>query len=111
MKTTTAATRLLIRADGTQAELSHLQITTRRIAALIHADTLDTVNLRDGHVMFGDDAGHARALPINPQATRRYWAVCQPGTTHQIVGDVVIAPDSDFSRPASRSASRITLIS
>jgi len=33
--------------------------------------------------------------PVNPRATELYHAVCLPGTTHQIVGDVAILHDAD----------------
>jgi hypothetical protein len=31
--------------------------------------------------------------PVNQKATELYHAVCKPGTTHQIVGDVIIIHD------------------
>ncbi len=93
----TLQTRKIFRADGAQEELSGPQ-SIGRISDLIGADTLDTVNMRDRYVMLVDDAGIAKNLPINAEATRRYHAVCRPGTTHQIRGDVVIAPDADFAR-------------
>lgn len=34
--------------------------------------------------------------PVNEAATKLYHAVCAPGTTHQIVGDVIVANDADF---------------
>jgi hypothetical protein len=38
-----------------------------------------------------------RALkPVNALATALYHANCRPGTTHQIVGDVYVAPDADW---------------
>lgn len=63
---------------------------------------LDTVNLRDGHVMLVHDLGHGYmiglpALDENPGATAAYHAICIPGTTHQIVGIAVIVPDEDFA--------------
>jgi len=85
----------------------------REIQKLIGCDCCDTVNLRDGRVMFVDDRGHeSRAetrgnvttlvpvrprKPVNPEATRLYHAICKPGTTHQIVGDVAIVLDEDFA--------------
>jgi hypothetical protein len=42
-------------------------------------------------------AGKARK-PVNALATALYHANCRPGTTHQIVGDVYVAPDSDWAR-------------
>lgn len=55
------------------------------------------MNLRDGRVMLVDDNGLAKGLPRNPEATRLYHAVCRPGTTQPIVGDVAIALDEDFA--------------
>lgn len=97
------------------------------IERMIAADGLDTVNLRDGRVMLVDDSGYeteevkrpARGdefggslkpgdevielrpirarKPVNAEATKLYHAVCRPGTTHQVVGDVAIARDADFA--------------
>ena len=67
---------------------------------LIGADALDTVNLRDGSVMLLDDLGHPKRRPLNAIATKLYHAVCRPGTTHQILGDVVIVHDADFADSA-----------
>jgi hypothetical protein len=33
--------------------------------------------------------------PVNPRATELYLALCRPGETHQIVGDVAILHDRD----------------
>lgn len=42
-----------------------------------------------------------RALkPVNELATALYHANCRPGTTHKIVGDVYVAPDSDWGTDA-----------
>jgi hypothetical protein len=75
----------------------------RQISALIKADTLDTVNLRHlgqpRQVMFVDDQGYEKGLPVNEKATALYLANCHPGTTHQILGDVVITLDDDFGGP------------
>jgi hypothetical protein len=35
--------------------------------------------------------------PVNVEATKLYHAVCRPGTTHQIVGDVAILDDQEMS--------------
>lgn len=67
------------------------------IETLIGADCLDTVNLRDGRVMLVDDNGISKGLPVNPVATGLYHAVCRPGTTHQIRGDVAVVYDNDFA--------------
>lgn len=83
-------TALVIRHDGREETFEQGPYGSER--AWIGADCLDSVNLRDGRTMLVDDAGHARGLPINEKATRLYRAVCRPGTTHVIRGDVVIVP-------------------
>jgi hypothetical protein len=90
-------TRKLIRHDGTEIETGRLSLDD--VHALIGADYLDTVNLRDqhGHVMLVDDLGHRKELPVNMKATALYLTVCVPETRHQIRGDVVIVPDGDFA--------------
>lgn len=109
--------RKIIYADGREQDLPD-PVAMPEIARLIGAATLDTVNLRHmgspRHVMFVDDGGYETKLvelapwhmelrpvrarkPVNANATALYHLNCQPGTTHQIVGDVVIAPDADFS--------------
>jgi hypothetical protein len=109
----------ILRTDGTteQHELKHADMTA--IKRLIGCETIDTVMLSrdaDGarEIMIVDDAGweyevvdHGNGRfehkvtkarkPINVEATRRYHAICKPGTTHQIVGDVAIADDRDFA--------------
>jgi hypothetical protein len=67
------------------------------LSKLIGADIIDTVNLPNGMVMIVDDAGHQKKKPVNEIATRLYLNRCKPGTTHFIVGDVVIVPDADFA--------------
>jgi hypothetical protein len=109
--------RKLIRTDGTEEEL-HGPVSMADIEQMIGAAGIDTVNLRHMghplHVMVVDDNGYetvhvdhgdghhelkpVRARkPVNEKATNLYWANCKPGTTHQIVGDVVIVPDDDFA--------------
>lgn len=63
---------------------------------LIGADCCDVVSLRDGRVMMVDDTGLVDGKAVNIEATQLYHAVCRPGTTHPICGDVVIANDADF---------------
>jgi hypothetical protein len=115
----------VIRTDGREEDHTVSRATPlQEIYRLIGCDTIDTVNLRDGNVMLVDDDGYdcefvdhgqqptgpggqlaqtfenrpVRARkPVNPKATAMYHAVCQPGTTHQIVGDVAIALDADFA--------------
>jgi hypothetical protein len=109
--------RQLIRTDGTVEEIP-APLAMSEYRKLIGAETLDTVSLRHLgrplHVMLVDDHGYdvrevevapnhferqpARARkPINDKATALYWANCHPGTTHKIVGDVVVVPDEDFA--------------
>lgn len=89
-------TRKIICADGTEIALAE-RITTAKAAELIGAECLDFVTLADRvHMMLVDDLGHQRGLPVNAKATALYLQRCRPGTDHQIVGNVVIVPDSDF---------------
>lgn len=69
---------------------------TAAIRSRINAECLDTVNLRDGRVMLVDDNGVSKKLPVNAAATGLYHAVCKPGTTHQIRGDVAVVYHDDF---------------
>lgn len=110
--------RKIIRTDGTETPLDQ-PVGIAQIEQLIGASCVSTVLLADRqHVMALDDNGYetepverqedgvtvielrcVRARkPVNAEATRLYREVCVPGTTHQIVGDVVIVPDSDFAR-------------
>jgi len=84
---------LIIRADGSE---QYHEVPYVSIRALIGAETLDTVNLRDGRVMLVDDLGHAKGKPLNQRATDLYHGICVPGTTHQIVGDVAIIIDAEI---------------
>lgn len=109
--------RILLRADGTQQIISHA-VTMEEVQRLIGAESVDTVTMRHlgepTHVMLVDDLGYeyevidhggghiehrtTRALkPVNHAATHLYQLNCKPGTTHQIVGDVIVCPDEDFA--------------
>ncbi len=107
--------RALIRCDGTTVPLLS-PVSVEEVCGLIGATTLDSVALfhmgEPLHVMLVDDHGYetevvkipegvylrpVRALkPLNVAATELYRANCSPATTHSIVGDVVVVPDSDF---------------
>lgn len=88
--------RKIIRVDGTEVPIDGPK-TIAEIEKLIGADCLDHVNLADRvHVMFVDDIGISKNLPVNEKATELYLQRCLPGTTHKMRGDVVIVPDSDF---------------
>jgi hypothetical protein len=108
----------VLRVDGREEEHTVLKArAVRAINDLIGASSYDCVGLRDtcsfGDVMLVDDdgwecvtvehgPGHiefkpvAARKPINERATQLYHAVCLPGTTHQIVGDVAICWDKDW---------------
>lgn len=116
----------VIRTDGTHETHTVTQKTAlQEIYLLIGCRTIDTVTLPNGMVMLVDDDGyevevvdhgtqpdprfdgrptrvferkcvHAKK-PVNHEATQLYWARCRPGTTHQIVGDVAVVRDEDFS--------------
>jgi len=109
--------RRLIRTDGSTRELAP-GLSLSAIRELMGADGLDTVILRHMgeplHVMMVDDAGWEFEIiehspnhfeqrptrarkPVNAEATRLYHLNCKPGVEHQIVGDVVVVPDLDFS--------------
>lgn len=108
--------RQIIRTDGTTEDLPAAK-PMKELLQAIGAQTIDTVRMRHMgypvHVMLVDDNGYdAHAVtdgdtttlvptrarkPVNVEATRLYHLNCVPGTTHQIVGDVVIVPDEDFA--------------
>jgi hypothetical protein len=76
--------------------------TIEAVCKAIGADTIDTVNLREGGrptgvVMMVDDTGLVDGKPANPSATALYHSVCRPGTTHPICGDVALVNDADFA--------------
>ena len=87
----------VIRVDGThETAVVDRSDWLKQIEQLINASCLDTVDLRDGRLMFVDDLGYSRGLPDNVEATGLYHTVCKAGTTHRIKGDVVISRDEDF---------------
>ncbi len=108
-------TRRLIRTDGTEIRLDG-PVSLDDVRRMINAEGLDIVALHHlGYpleVMFVDDAGYETTTvehdtnhfelvptrarkPVNAKATALYLANCVPGTTHEIVGDVVIVYDDD----------------
>jgi len=111
-------TRVLLRTNGERVELDG-PVSFKDIERMIDATALTFVTLADRlHVMAMDDFGYETVpvesrlpdgtpfiemkcirprKPVNAEATRLYHEVCIPGTTHQIVGDVVIVPDSDYA--------------
>lgn len=117
----------ILRIDGTREEREIGSVDVfRHIEKAIGANALDGINLRDGRCMFVDDYGYETEFidhgikdgpmgptrhfenrcvrarkPANVEATKLYHAVCNPGTTHQIVGDVAIVNDADFKEDES----------
>jgi hypothetical protein len=108
--------RRVIRTDGTEEFIDRPITNFAEIEKMIGCTCTDSTQLRHlGRpvvMMLVDDNGYetekvvrgnvtelvpARARkPVNAKETELYLANCIPGTTHQIVGDVFIAPDSDF---------------
>ena len=91
--------RHLIHADGF-LQLISKGLSLTEIKQLLGADTLDLVKLHENgsplRVMFVDDDGHAKGLPVNHLATAMYHANCRPGSDHVIRGDVVIVFENEF---------------
>lgn len=86
--------RVLLKTDGTASPIEGSP-TLGGLAKMLGAKALDTVShVHDGkHVMFVDDLGHQKGLPVNDVATRLYHARCKPGSNPPpIVGDVVVLP-------------------
>jgi hypothetical protein len=91
-----SGTYRVLRVDGTEETIPR-KPTIQDIERTIGSTWLDTVDLRRNNVvMLVDDNGHADGKPINPKATELYHAVCKPGTTWPIVGDVALVNDEDF---------------
>ena len=108
-------TILVIRTDGTE-EIVKGKPKVLAIRSLIKAEGLDFVRIGklvpNDIVMAVDDFGweterietaekiELRPIrprkPINAKATALYLAICRPGTTHQIAGDVAIFHDEDI---------------
>src|SRR6266446_4541565 len=98
---------LIIRTDGTEEThsipgfRSNYDGHRAALVRLLKFDKFDIVNLRDGRCMYVDDEGYKTETvthpglisivpvqakkPYNRKATELYWAICKPGTTHQIV--------------------------
>lgn len=88
--------RKVIRATGLEEPIS-IKMSMASLRKLVAADLFDTVLLADRvHVMLVDDQGYSKELPVNEKATALYLERCYPGTTHQILGDVIVVPDDDF---------------
>lgn len=110
--------RRLIRTDGTHVDFTQ-PVPASDFDRLIGCAVSDSVVLwhmgeTPLHVMIVDDLGYeteqidhgggrfemrcVRARkPVNVEATKLYLANCMPGHTHQIVGDVLVVPDQDYT--------------
>jgi hypothetical protein len=108
---------LVIRTDGSEetVTLEKGSLLLPHVRAALGFDTLDFVyigNPNSDLIMAVDDNGwefdvvehgahHHEHVPtkakkpVNAKATAYYHAICVPGTTHQIVGDVAIFHDGD----------------
>lgn len=109
-------TALVVRTDGICVPLPGVP-SIARLQELIGAEMLDVVFVGkfvpNDVMMYVDDNGWqvdevvrdgvthlvpTKALkPINAEATRLYHAICRPGTTQEIAGDVVLVHDEDFA--------------
>jgi hypothetical protein len=110
-------TFLVIRTDGTE-EVRRIHPSASAICTAIGCTTLDVVHIGRAAgsdlMMSVDDNGWETKMvdhgwgrveikattprkPVNAKATALYHAICRPGTTHQIVGDVALAHDEDFA--------------
>lgn len=89
--------RQFIQTDGTLTHFADC-LSLKEIHQLIRAETLEVINLHDGHVMFVDDAGVYLELPVNPKATALVYPLADE-TGPVVRGDVVIVPDVDYENP------------
>ena len=108
---------LIIRTDGA-TETIEKKPTLGNLRQAIGADELEFVRVGKADdsdiVMAVDEMGYEtetvdhgdgrielRPLrakkPFNLEGSRLYHAICWPGTTHQIVGDVALCHDADFA--------------
>lgn len=73
------------------APISHAEI-----CSMLECGALDVVTLwKYRAVMYVDDKGYEKGLPVNVEATRLYREHCRPGAMHSIVGDVVVVPEKE----------------
>lgn len=93
---------LFIRARDGREEVAQLprRGAVAAIAVGIDADSVGTVDLRDGRVMIiGHDPGRKT---VNATATALYHQIPGISRTEQIVGDVAIMRDEDFVEADAR---------
>jgi hypothetical protein len=90
----TAGRATLIRTSGEQHEFTRT-LTMEEIRQLIDALVLDSVNLKDGHVLMIDDNGIQAQKPVNGGATFIYQKMKH--STNKIHGDAVIVWDADYA--------------
>jgi|SRR5688572_18646771 len=67
------------------------------VERLINAQCLDHVTFSD-KVLWVDDIGIAKNLPVNPEASKMYQSKCRPEvrSTCFLYGDAAITYESDF---------------
>lgn len=73
------------------------QLSYEAIADLIDATLLNHFRLPDGRIVFVDESGHPKRLPLNPEATKLCQSAARPGTRNTIAGAAVVVPGTDFS--------------
>jgi hypothetical protein len=62
-----------------------------------HGYDVEVVQHARAHVVEIENRPVRALKPVNPKATALYHAICRPGTTHEIVGDVAILDDEDVN--------------
>jgi hypothetical protein len=84
--------------DGRRQELDRKH-SFKELYPLVGHDLFEPINLRDGHYMLVDESAYLRKEQPKPnfEATRLYHGICHPGTTHLILGTVVICPEEDLN--------------
>lgn len=88
--------RVILRADDSM-ELVYGPLTIEEVEKELNAECLDTVPLAHGVVMFVDDDGIAKGLPINLNASHLRWGKYGARDDNYIHGDAYIFPDNDYA--------------
>lgn len=81
-----------LRADGTKLELAAkptLAVAQRLVGGYVELSRGRDAAGRVCQLLCNED-GYALGLRPNLEATKLYHGACRPGTTHMIVGDVVV---------------------
>lgn len=73
---------LIIKADGTEKDLPKYDL--EALQAIV-GGYIEGVHLNDGRLMYVNEDGRMKQLPVNQKATSYFQ-----GVTHPILGDVVL---------------------